>query len=327
MTLIAEKDLKAALKKAFLSGLKEDFGNKEKQNDITTQAIFQASHSIPLVLANILAKEKFIVCGTPLLKIAFPEKNAVRIFKQEGEQVNSGEVIASITARADTILCRERTALNILQRLSGIATKTFQLRGLLSKKISLLDTRKTTPGLRLLEKYAVATGGGENHRMNLFEQYMIKDNHLLCLPSKSEDFLLSIVKRVGEDRKHFFEKTKKKKLITVECENQEELSQILIALKKGYLERDDVVMLDNMDEANLIEAIKKINGLLKVEVSGGINEKSIAMLNKLVQQGLVIDRVSSGLMTHHLQAVDMSLEIEKTQDKEQTQEQGTKKTF
>ena len=312
--MITEKDLRVALKKAFLSGIKEDFDEKKKQNDITTQAIFPRSKPIPLVQADILAKEKLIVCGLPLLKLVFPEKNAVNIFKQEGQKINSGEIIAAITAKADKILCYERTLLNILQRLSGIATKTFQLRSLLSKKISLLDTRKTTPGYRILEKYAVATGGGENHRMNLFDQYMIKDNHLLSY-GKNEDCLLSIVKRISDDRNLFFQKNKKIKLVTVECESQKQLDQILIAFKKGYLKKDDIIMLDNMDEANLIKSIKKIKGLLKIEVSGGINRKSIMMLNRLAEQGLLVNRVSSGLLTHHLQAVDMSLEIRKFQTK------------
>ena len=308
--MITEKDLRVALKKAFLSGIKEDFDEKKKQNDITTQAIFPRSKPIPLVQADILAKEKLIVCGLPLLKLVFPEKNAVNIFKQEGQKINSGEIIAAITAKADKILCYERTLLNILQRLSGIATKTFQLRSLLSKKISLLDTRKTTPGYRILEKYAVATGGGGNHRMNLFDQYMIKDNHLLSY-GKNEDYLLSIIKRISDDRNLFFQKNKKIKLVTVECESQKQLDQILVAFKKGYLKKDDIIMLDNMDEANLIKSIKKIKGLLKIEVSGGINQKSIIMLNRLAERGLLVNRVSSGLLTHHLQAVDMSLEIRK----------------
>lgn len=299
--------LKQSFENLLLVGLKEDIG--EHQEDITTKVLFSDTEKSPLIKAKILAKEDLVVCGLPFLFIVFKRANEIKLLKKEGDFVTAGESLAIVVINAKEFLLRERVTLNILQRLCGIATKTHEIRKILSPKVKLLDTRKTIPGYRLLEKYAVKVGGGENHRMGLFDEYMIKDNHITAYQKQNKNALLPIIHLMGADRNAFYEKEKKFRKIIVECKNLFEVNECLLGLEKGYLNQEDVIMLDNMSEDYLKKSIEIIGKRLKIEISGGINKESITMINDLSKKGFLIDRISSGAITHHAPASDINFKI------------------
>ncbi len=272
------------------SALQEDIGD----GDITTENI------IPPTLkseAKIIAKETGIICGLPIAKEVFKilDRNIVwRAKVSDGDKVKPGKEVARIYGLARSILTAERVALNFLQHLSGIATLTNKFVRLARNKFEIFDTRKTHPNLRYLEKYAVACGGGKNHRFKLDEMVLVKDNHIkICELNKLpvEEILSMMRQRLDYTTD-----------IEMECCNFKELK---IALKI----KPDIIMLDNMSYPQLKKAIKIIRKNLpktKIEISGKIDEKK---LKKLLS--LKIDYVSIGSITHSSKDLDFSLEIVK----------------
>lgn len=241
--------------------------------------------------AKMVAKQEGILCGAEVGQRVFQIVDAsleVSLMKHDGDAVAKGDIIMTVTGHSGSILTAERTALNFMQRLSGIATETHRmvlmLDGLHTK---LLDTRKTTPNMRLLEKYAVHCGGGTNHRIGLYDMVMLKDNHI--------DFAGGIEAAI--DRTHSYLKAKGKSLrIEIEVRDLDELQRVL---DHGGVDR---IMLDNFTPELLAEAVKRIGGRYETEASGGITE---ATLRRYAETG--VDFISVGALTHHIKSLDISL--------------------
>ncbi len=241
--------------------------------------------------AKMVAKQDGILCGAEVGRRVFEivdKSLKVCLLKHDGDAVTKGEVIMTVEGHSGSILTAERTALNYMQRLSGIATETHRmvamLKGLNTK---LLDTRKTTPNMRLLEKYAVHCGGGTNHRIGLYDMVMLKDNHI--------DFAGGIEAAIDRTRNYL--KAKGKDLrIEIEVRDLDELQRVL---DHGGVDR---IMLDNFTPELLAEAVKRIGGRYETEASGGITE---ATLRRYAETG--VDFISVGALTHHIKSLDISL--------------------
>lgn len=266
--------------------LKEDVGT----GDITTNAI------IPFELecrAQIIAKEACVVAGMPVVTAlfrSFDPSLKLKTLIADGKEAGKDDVIMEIEGKARSILTCERTALNFLQRLAGIATLTKKFVTACKKhRVQIMDTRKTTPLLRHLEKYAVSVGGGENHRIGLYDMFLIKDNHLNLTKEVSKN---PVAASIAAAKKYA-------KGVPVEVEI-EDIDQIEEAIEAGA----DIILFDNMIPGLLKEAVDLVNGRVKTEASGGItleNVKDYAACG--------VDRISIGALTHSARAVDMSLEI------------------
>ncbi len=279
--------------------LKEDIG----AGDITSDALIPKSL---LAKAEIIAKQKGVLAGIEIAEIVFKriEPNiSFTPLKKDGEKFNPNEKIAWIEGRLKSILKGERTALNFLQRLSGIATLTqsfvSELKG---KRIKILDTRKTAPGLRILEKYAVKMGGGENHRMGLYDMILIKENHI-----KAAGGTIPAMQKVKKalENKNFVRKFSKKKIIKIEVE-----AKNLDEVRKALGFEIDMIMLDNMPIHKIKKAsqiIRKSKKKIKIEVSGNIDLKNIKDYSNLD-----IDYISTGALTHSSKAIDLSLNLVET---------------
>ena len=240
--------------------------------------------------ANLVAREPLVACGLPLLPIilkTYGGKARARLRAEDGTAFERGDVLATLTGDPRVLLAAERIALNFLQRLSGIATQTRRYaRALGRSRTRLLDTRKTTPGYRMLEKYAVACGGGWNHRLGLFDRVMLKDNHLALLGSN--DGLAAAVARAKKSAPD----------LPVEVE-VDRLDQIPSVLDAGA----DIILLDNFTPAQLRKAVGLIEGRAFTEASGGI---TLQTLPKLANLGL--DFASTGALVHQSSWVDIGLD-------------------
>lgn len=248
--------------------------------------------------AKMVAKAEGIVCGMEVGERVFHFVNdsyyhsqipiTVTMHKQDGDAVKKGDILMTIEGASGVILTAERTALNFMQRLSGIATETHKMVAMLDGlNTRLLDTRKTTPNMRLLEKYAVKCGGGTNHRIGLYDMVMLKDNHI--------DFAGGIEAAI--DRTRAYLKAKGKDLrIEIEVRNMDELEQVM---QHGGVDR---IMLDNFDTDTLRKAVKRIGGKYETEASGGITEET---LRSFAETG--VDFISVGALTHHIKSMDISL--------------------
>jgi nicotinate-nucleotide pyrophosphorylase (carboxylating) len=257
------------------------------QGDVTTNLLIPEDRKSK---AHCIAKENFVLAGLPFVREVFRILDPSILFKRlynDGSKVKKGNIIAEISGKTCVILKGERVSLNIVQRLSGIATLTNRYvektRGL---KAKIVDTRKTTPCHRFMEKYAVKVGGGYNHRFGLFDGILIKDNHIKTLGS--------IKKAVREAKKghHLFK-------IEVEVKNLKELKE---AIESGA----DIIMLDNMTVRDMKEAVKIAKGRLMLEASGNI---SLENVREVAETG--VDLISVGALTHSAPAVDISLKIVK----------------
>lgn len=268
------------------SALKEDIG----KGDITTKCLVPSSMRATAV---IIAKENGVAAGVDVARQVFLsiDKNISFVKrKKDGQKIKKGQIIASLTGSAASILSGERLALNFIQRLSGIATLTSKFVALCSGTgAKILDTRKTTPNLRALEKYAVKMGGGINHRMGLYDAVLIKDNHLVAEPD---------IKKAVEKAK----KTGKK--VEVEVKNITELKKALQAMP-------DRILLDNMPAKKLKKAVitaqqhmKKSGKKIFLEASGGID---LSNVRRVAKTG--VNLISVGSLTHSPKALDISLEI------------------
>jgi len=263
--------------------LKEDIGS----GDVTTNLIvpdFQKG------IAEIFVKEDGVIAGLSVANEVFKRLNnkiTFRKFVKEGDKVSKGIKIAEVKGSLRTLLTGERTALNFLQRMSGIATFTAkfvaQLEGLNTK---ILDTRKTVPCLRMLDKYSVKIGGGTNHRFGLYDMVLIKDNHIKAAGS--------ITRAVQLIRK----KLKKKMKIEVETANLDEV-------KEALSNKVDIIMLDNMSVEMMEQAVKLIGGKAKVEASGNVTLENV---RKIALTG--VDFISVGALTHSVKALDISMKIQ-----------------
>ncbi len=238
--------------------------------------------------ATFLAKAEGVVCGIDIAirAIELLDGNLeYTVIKKDGERVNKGDIIATVKAKTVCLLKAERTALNLMQRMSGIATMTADMVALAGDNVAVSDTRKTTPTLRALEKYAVMTGGGKNHRFCLSDAAMIKDNHV--------DAVGSIAAAVATLRNKLGHTTK----IEVEVRDFNELDE---AIKSGA----DIIMLDNMSCEQMAEAVKIVAGRAKTEASGNITAENIAEVAKTG-----VDIISLGALTHTVKSMDISMKI------------------
>jgi nicotinate-nucleotide pyrophosphorylase (carboxylating) len=266
------------------SALKEDVG----QGDFSTLSSVNPNTKGK---AKIKLKEEGVIAGIELAEKIFKKFDSqlqVITFAKDGDYLKPGEDIFTVAGSARSILTTERLVLNCMQRMSGIATKTRKLSGLIQHtSAQIMDTRKTTPNFRMLEKWAVAIGGGKNHRFALYDMVMLKDNHI--------DFAGGI-KMAIKAAQQFLKENQLNLKIEVETRNLEEIKEVL---EVGGV---DFILLDNMDVDTLSKAVQIIGGRVKTEASGGITEKNLV---SVAETG--VDYISIGALTHQIQSLDMSL--------------------
>ena len=266
------------------SAFKEDIGDGDHS---TLAAIPENKEG----KAHLLIKEDGIIAGLELAQMIFNRYDpslAVHILLKDGQEVKKGDIGLTVEGKAASILTTERLVLNCMQRMSGIATKTQQYNQLISHtKAKLLDTRKTTPNFRMIEKWAVALGGGQNHRFALYDMIMLKDNHI--------DFAGGIRQAIEATHRYLESKDLDLK-IEVETRTLEEVKEVL---EVGGV---DFIMLDNMDYNMMKTAVDMIGDGYKTEASGGISEET---LKDVAECG--VDFISVGALTHHIKSMDISL--------------------
>lgn len=263
-----------------LGALKEDITSE----DVSTNSVMPTAKQGEV---DLICKQDGVICGLQIFSRVFElldEKTKIELYVEDGDTVKKGQLMAKVYGDIRVLLCGERTALNYLQRMSGIATYTSEVNGLLKgTKTKLVDTRKTTPNNRIFEKYAVRVGGASNHRYNLTDGVLLKDNHIGAAGS--------VTKAIEAARAYapFVRK------IEVEVET-------LDMVKEAVAAGADIIMLDNMDHETLKEAMAIIDGKAEVEVSGNVTKENIARLTDLG-----VDIISSGALTHSAPILDISL--------------------
>ena len=267
------------------SALEEDIGT----GDITTEATIPEDATVE---GRYIAKDDGIICGTEVCRRVFElcgSDVTLEFYKKDGDAVKKGDIIGKVAGNARSVLTGERLGLNIMQHLSGIATKTRSyVDAVAGTGAKIADTRKATPGMRELEKYAVRVGGGSNHRMNLSDGVLIKDNHIVAAGG---------IKNAVAAAKKYAPHTMK---IEVETENE---SEIIEALDAGA----DIIMLDNMGIDDMAAAVKLIGGRAVVEASGNMGDKTMDEVRKVAETG--VDLISIGALTHSVKAFDISLKF------------------
>lgn len=271
--------------KTISTALKEDV----KNGDITTKATISKSKK---AVGKFLVKADGIIAGLEIAKAVFKSIDPKIKFElkiNDGSKVKYGDIAAIVSGRAQSLLTAERTALNFLQRMSGIATSANNYSEKVKHtKAKVIDTRKTVPGLRTLDKLAVKLGGCSNHRIGLYDMFLVKDNHIEVAGSISK----AVEACVKYNKKH---RTKFK--IEVETKNLNEVEEALTT-------KADIIMLDNFEIDEMKKAVKIINGKCKVEASGGVNLDTV---KTIAETG--VDFISVGALTHSVKALDISLEI------------------
>jgi nicotinate-nucleotide pyrophosphorylase (carboxylating) len=283
MELLSPEEIRHAVTLA----LAEDIG----RGDVTTLATIPETATARAVLR---AREPMVVAGLALAEAAFcelsPDVQVARL-AQDGQQAAEGRSLLTIAGPARALLSAERVALNFVQRLSGIATLTAQfVDAVKGTRVQILDTRKTTPGWRRLEKYAVACGGGRNHRFGLFDMVLIKDNHLVALGNEYRNPVTAAVGRARAACPQL--------KIEVEADTLEQVEQAVAA-------GADLVLLDNMNLIQLRLAVQKCQGRVQTEASGGV---TLAGVRAIAETG--VDFISVGALTHSARAVDIGLDFE-----------------
>ena len=275
------------IRRAVQAALAEDIG----EGDVTTLATVPEA---AMARAVMRAREPLIVAGLDFAEAAFRELSAAINFERlarDGRRVKGDDILLKISGPARAILGAERVALNFVQRLSGIATLTAQfVDAIKDTPAQILDTRKTTPGWRRFEKYAVACGGGRNHRSGLFDLVLIKDNHLVALRNESPNAIAAAVRRAREKYPQL--------KIEVEADTLDQAGQ---AADAGA----DIILLDNMNPVQLRLAVQKVKGRAKTEASGGVNFGNVQTIAKTG-----VDFISVGALTHSARAVDIGLDFE-----------------
>lgn len=272
--------LKLKVDPLILGALDEDITSE----DVSTNSVMPDEKSGEV---DLICKEDGVLCGIQVFERVFKlldDKTEITFFAEDGKEIKKGELIAKIRGDIRVLLSGERTALNYLQRMSGIATYTRNVANLLEgSKTTLLDTRKTTPNNRIFEKYSVRVGGGCNHRYNLSDGVLLKDNHIGAAGGVKE--AINMAKAYAP----FVRK------IEVEVEN---FDMVIEAVEAGA----DIIMLDNMSHDEIKKAMDYINGRAEVEVSGNVTKENIAALTDLG-----VDYISSGALTHSSPILDLSL--------------------
>lgn len=283
MQLPGETEIQSIVRVA----LAEDVGSR----DVTTLSTVPESATAS---ARMVAREALVVCGLALAEKTFAEVSpSLRVERIviDGSRVEKGSALLRVAGPTRALLTGERVALNFVQRLSGIATLTAQfVEAVKGTHAKILDTRKTTPGLRLLEKYAVACGGGQNHRIGLFDMVLIKDNHLVALRDELPNAIAAAVRRARE----------KFPQLRVEVE-ADTLEQVQQAVNAGA----DIILLDNMSLDDMRAAVISVKSRAKLEASGGVNLQTV---RGIAETG--VDFISVGALTHSARAVDVALDFE-----------------
>lgn len=273
---------KRVLNKIIDMALSEDLNT----GDITTMSTVPVGR---MISGKFIAKSEGILCGIDIAKVVFEYVDTEIVLQNnfsDGDTIKKGDIIATINGRAASILLGERLSLNLMQRLSGIATKTNEaVKKVSGFPVKILDTRKTTPGLRILEKYAVKVGGGYNHRYTLSDGILIKDNHIKAAGG---------IKKAVELARDFAPHTLK---VEVEVETIEQVTEALLA-------GAEIIMLDNMSYEAMTEAVKLINKKSLIEASGNMDEKD---LQKVAMTG--VDFISIGALTNYVKPLDISLKF------------------
>lgn len=272
--------MKLNMDSLIMQALREDITSE----DITTNAVMKEYKKGEVEL---ICKEDGIIAGLDVFKRTFElldEDTKVEFYVKDGEEVKNKQLIGKITGDIRVLLSGERTALNYLQRMSGIATYTNKVASMLKgTKTKLLDTRKTTPNMRIFEKYSVKVGGGYNHRYNLSDGILLKDNHIAAAGGVKEAVIMA------KEYAPFVRK------IEVEVENLDMLKE---ALDAGA----DIIMLDNMEKDDMIEAVKMCKGKAETECSGNVTKENIKNLTDIG-----VDYISSGALTHSAKILDLSM--------------------
>lgn len=272
------------LQKFISDAIHEDIG----EGDHSSLAIFPENQ---IGTARMIAREKGIIAGIFIAERIFldlDEGMKIRAFKKDGDPVEKDEVIMEVRGKIRAILSAERLTLNMVQRMSGIASATHHLvEKIAAYPVKLLDTRKTTPNLRMFEKWAVKIGGGKNHRLGLYDMVMLKDNHI--------DFAGGIKPAIEAVKKYLAQKGKTIK-IEIETRNLNEVKEVL---KTGGV---DIIMLDNMTVGQMKKALQLIDGKYRTEASGNISEQNI---EEIAACG--VDYISVGAITHSVKSLDISL--------------------
>jgi nicotinate-nucleotide pyrophosphorylase (carboxylating) len=271
----------AAYRQLVAQALAEDLG----KGDVTTSAIVPRE---AMGQGTLLAKTTCVIAGLDVVREVFAQVDASVRFaplKADGDLCEAEEIIGTLEGAAASLLSGERTALNFLQRMCGIATLTRRFVDAAQRTLTILDTRKTTPTLRVLEKYAVRCGGGTNHRAGLYDAVLIKDNHIRIAGGIAE--AVRRVRAAGAPGP-----------IEVECETLDEVQDALAA-------KADIILLDNLDDESMRSAVATINRRARIEISGGVT------VDRVLRLGAIgADCVSVGALTHSAPAADISLEIE-----------------
>ncbi len=275
MQKINQKYIKAIVKQALLEDLRP-------RGDITTKFL---KNKNKIAIAKIISKQNGVIAGIDFCKNTFLVLDKKTKFKKkikDGSNIKKGKTIAIVSAKIKSILTAERTALNFLNHASGIATLTSQFVKKCNRKTKICCTRKTTPNLRLLEKHAVKKGGGFNHRFNLSDEILIKDNHI-----SAEKNIKNLIKKT----------TKSKKIVTVEIESIKQLKMVLgLKFKR--------ILFDNMNLKTLRKCLRICKGKYETEYSGNVNLKNIRKISNTK-----VDRISIGSLTHSAEAFDSSLDL------------------
>ncbi len=272
--------LQADIDRAVAAALAEDIGS----GDITAELI----PATTMARANVITREEAIVCGRPWVEAVFQQIDPTVVIEwqvEDGDQVASNDVLFTLTGRARSLLTGERTALNFLQTLSGTATTAYHYAQLVADTgVRVLDTRKTIPGLRTAQKYAVACGGCYNHRIGLYDAFLIKENHIAACGGIAE--AVATARRLHPG-----------KPVEVEVENLTELEQALAA-------GADTIMLDEFSPADARRAVELVAGRAAIEISGNVSADTLAVIAAIRP-----DYVSSGSLTKHLRAIDLSMRL------------------
>lgn len=283
MEALSEAEIRSVVQ----SALAEDIGAGDATTLGTVPENAQAS-------ARIVAREPLTVAGLALAEMVFRELSSsteIHLATTDGRQLQAGDALLRLRGNARAILTGERVALNFLQRLSGVATLTAQfVEAIKGSGAQILDTRKTTPGLRRLEKHAVACGGGTNHRFGLFDRVLIKDNHLAALRFEPPNAIGAAVRRARAKYPEL--------IVEVEADTPAQVQQ---ALEAGA----DIILLDNMDLEQMRTAVHRIGGKAKTEASGGV---TLATVRSIAETG--VDFISVGALTHSARAMDIALDFE-----------------
>ncbi len=290
------KEIKEAYLRIISQAIEEDIG----AGDVTSLSVLPDCK----IKAKVVAREKMVLCGVQSAVLTYSllsPKVKVQILSRDGEVVVKGQEILKVSGPARVILSGERIVLNFLSRLSGVATLTSEFVQIGGEYTKIIDTRKTLPGWRVLEKYAVRCGGGMNHRMGLYDQILIKDNHIAIISKKLGVSKEQAVIEAVRQAKSFVKEKKLRMKIEVEIED-------FASLRGAIKEKPHIIMLDNMNYKNLsraIEEIRKTAPEIKIEISGRMTKQKIKRIAQLRP-----DYISVGAITHSAPAVDIGMELE-----------------